>query len=107
MFVGQAHISGDSVSIISIPCSPLSGKMTLVSGQRIFSARVRASTISGEPSIISSFLEAHPELAGKFIFITGDTSDTNTREFLEQNKLSYITKPFDRETLLKRVNNPL
>jgi PAS domain S-box-containing protein len=48
--------------------------------------------------------EKHPELADKFIFITGDTSDTTTRAFLEQNKLSYITKPFDRETLLKKVN---
>ncbi len=45
-----------------------------------------------------------PELAGKLIFITGDTSDANTRDFLEKYDLPYITKPFDRETLLKKVN---
>jgi DNA-binding response OmpR family regulator len=49
----------------------------------------------------------HPELTGKCIFITGDTSDATTRVFLEQNKLSYISKPFDRETLLKKVNGLL
>ena len=49
----------------------------------------------------------HPELAGKFIFITGDTSDLTTRAFLEQNNLSYITKPFDRDILLQKVNSLL
>jgi PAS domain S-box-containing protein len=48
--------------------------------------------------------EKHPELTGRFLFITGDTSDATTRDFLEQNKLPYITKPFDRETLLKKVS---
>jgi signal transduction histidine kinase len=50
---------------------------------------------------------AHPELAGKFLFITGDTSDANTRDFLEKNELLFITKPFDKETLLKKVNELL
>jgi DNA-binding response OmpR family regulator len=50
---------------------------------------------------------AKPEMANKFIFITGDTSDAQTREFLEQKKLTYITKPFDKETLLKKVNGLL
>jgi PAS domain S-box-containing protein len=48
-----------------------------------------------------------PELAGRFIFITGDTSDENTRVFLEENELSYINKPFDTETLTKKVNDLL
>ena len=49
-------------------------------------------------------IKTHPQLENQFIFITGDTSDANTRAFLEQNNLSYITKPFDRETLLQKVN---
>jgi DNA-binding response OmpR family regulator len=49
-------------------------------------------------------VKTNPSLANKFIFITGDTSDANTRAFLEQNKLAYITKPFDREILLQKVN---
>ncbi|MEI9478347.1 MAG: PAS domain S-box protein, partial [Deltaproteobacteria bacterium] len=51
--------------------------------------------------------EGHPEMAGKVIFITGDTSDESVRVFLEQKNLSYITKPFDKETLLKKVNGLL
>jgi PAS domain S-box-containing protein len=48
-----------------------------------------------------------PEIAGRFIFITGDTSDESTRAFLEENKLSYITKPFDRNILVQKVNGIL
>jgi len=48
-----------------------------------------------------------PELAGRFLFITGDTSDSNTRDFLEKNGLSFITKPFDKETLFEKVNGLL
>ncbi len=49
-------------------------------------------------------IKTNPRMANKFIFITGDTSDANTRAFLEHNKLAYITKPFDREILLQKVN---
>ena len=49
----------------------------------------------------------YPGLAGKFIFITGDTSDAATRAFLEQNNLSYISKPFDTDTLIEKVNSTL
>jgi signal transduction histidine kinase/CheY-like chemotaxis protein len=49
----------------------------------------------------------YPELIDKFIFITGDTSDASTLAFLESNKLSCITKPFDKETLEQRVNELL
>ena len=52
-------------------------------------------------------LEAHPELTGKFIFITGDTSDETTRVFLEKNKLTYVTKPFDKNNLMKKVQELL
>jgi hypothetical protein len=34
---------------------------------------------------------------------TGDASDSIIRAFLEKNNLPHITKPFDRETLLKMV----
>jgi signal transduction histidine kinase/DNA-binding response OmpR family regulator len=57
--------------------------------------------------LYTAIIEKHPEMKGKIIFITGDTSDANTRDFLEQNQLPYITKPFDKETLIKQVNNLL
>jgi CheY-like chemotaxis protein/anti-sigma regulatory factor (Ser/Thr protein kinase) len=49
----------------------------------------------------------YPEMTGKFVFITGDTSDQVIRSFLEENNLPYITKPFDRDTLMKKVNGLL
>jgi DNA-binding response OmpR family regulator len=52
-------------------------------------------------------IKSHPELKNKFIFITGDTSDVTTSVFLEHNNLSYITKPFDMEILIKKVNGLL
>jgi PAS domain S-box-containing protein len=52
-------------------------------------------------------IKACPGLVGKFIFIAGDTSDTGTRAFLDQNNLSYISKPFARETVTQKVNEIL
>jgi CheY-like chemotaxis protein/two-component sensor histidine kinase len=54
--------------------------------------------------LYNKILEKHPELTGKILFITGDTSDATTRVFLEQNNLSYIAKPFDKDTFLNKVN---
>jgi CheY-like chemotaxis protein len=57
--------------------------------------------------LYAKILEKHPEMQGKLLFITGDTSDENARLFLESNGLPYITKPFDRATLLGKVNGLL
>jgi len=51
--------------------------------------------------------KASAEPAGKIIFMTGDSSDASTRAFLEQNKLRFLTKPFDIDTLLETVNGLL
>jgi DNA-binding response OmpR family regulator len=57
--------------------------------------------------LYARIIDKHPELTGKVIFMTGDSSDSTTRAFLEQNKLTFLTKPFDIETLLKKVNGLL
>jgi DNA-binding response OmpR family regulator len=57
--------------------------------------------------LYNNIIAKHPELSGKFIFITGDTSDQTTRAFLEQNNLPYINKPFDRNALIRKVNSLL
>ena len=57
--------------------------------------------------LYAAVMEKHPEVKGKFIFMSGDPSDLQTRDFFEQNKLSYISKPFDRETLMQKVNGLL
>jgi DNA-binding NarL/FixJ family response regulator len=67
---------------------------------------IRMPSTSGM-ELYNNIIAKHPEFVGKFIFVIGDTSDQNTRAFLEQNNLSYIAKPFDRETLTKKVNDIL
>jgi CheY-like chemotaxis protein len=52
-------------------------------------------------------IDKHPELAGKVIFMTGDSSDATTRTFLEHNQLKFLAKPFDIGTLLEKVNELL
>ena len=57
--------------------------------------------------LYAKVIDTHPELTGKVIFMTGDSSDVTTRAFLEQNNLKFLAKPFDIETLLKKVNELL
>jgi signal transduction histidine kinase/ActR/RegA family two-component response regulator len=42
------------------------------------------------------------ELAGRFLFLTGDISD-ETREFLERTAKPHLMKPFTRETFMEAV----
>ena len=49
-------------------------------------------------------IDKHPELTGKVIFMTGDSSDVTTRAFLEQNNLKFLARPFDIETSIRKVN---
>jgi CheY-like chemotaxis protein len=46
-----------------------------------------------------------PSLANKTIVISGSVYDEDTKEFLAENKLTYMAKPFDCEQLKKVVNS--
>jgi len=39
-------------------------------------------------------IRKHPELKGRFMFITGDTYDFQVKEFLESTGVVYLRKPF-------------
>jgi len=47
------------------------------------------------------------KLKNKVIFITGDTLREETELFLKQNEVNYISKPFSREDLCRKVNEVL
>lgn len=47
--------------------------------------------------------EAHPMLARRFVFVTGDTLSTGAREFLEETGCACIEKPFAPSELLSHV----
>jgi DNA-binding response OmpR family regulator len=49
------------------------------------------------------YLEAEklrPELADRFIFITGFASDSSMKNFLEQRRLKHLAKPFQIQELI-------
>jgi PAS domain S-box-containing protein len=45
-----------------------------------------------------------PHLRSRITFITGDISDTATRDYLNSHKLPFLTKPFTKESLADRLN---
>ena len=56
------------------------------------------------------YLEAEklrPELAERFIFITGFASDFGMKDFLEQRQLKHLAKPFPIQELIDCVNKVL
>ncbi|GAJ08620.1 unnamed protein product [marine sediment metagenome] len=45
-----------------------------------------------------------PSLANKVIVISGSVNDENTREFVTENKLTFMAKPFNATQLKKVIN---
>ena len=45
-----------------------------------------------------------PSLTKRIVFITGDVNGTNTKKFLTESKVPYITKPFDIKQLKGELN---
>ena len=48
--------------------------------------------------------QIRPEMARRFIFITGDIDGENTRQFLDETRCSYFMKPFNLERLTTAVD---
>jgi CheY-like chemotaxis protein len=55
----------------------------------------------------NTLVSSGSHMAGKMIFITGDTLAPRTLEFLEPNNLPYLAKPFLVEELKLAVNSRL
>lgn len=47
--------------------------------------------------------EAGSPLVGKFLFVTGDVLNAGTREFLRQNRLTHVAKPFRMEEFTEKA----
>ena len=53
----------------------------------------------------SYIIEKMPVMKNRIIFITGDVMGTDIKNFLTQNKLVYIAKPFDIKQVLEKIEN--
>jgi len=51
--------------------------------------------------------ERRPQLAGRIIFVTGDTVSPDTRSFFENNKNLYLAKPFKIEEVKEAIQQTL
>jgi CheY-like chemotaxis protein len=51
--------------------------------------------------------ELRPELADRFIFITGFAADSENKQFLSENGLKHLVKPFPINKLIDAVKKLL
>jgi len=59
------------------------------------------------PHFYRSLLQARSPLQKRFLFVTGDVLAPQTQEFLEENRIPHVAKPFRVEELTARVNSLL
>ena len=66
-------------------------------------ADVKMPELSGQ-ELYGRVCQIRPEMARRFIFLTGDIDGEDTREFLDQSRCSYFMKPFNLERLTAAVD---
>lgn len=66
-------------------------------------ADVKMPELSGQ-ELYGRVCQIRPEMARRFIFITGDIDGEDTRQFLTQTRCSYFLKPFNLEKLTAAVD---
>ncbi len=65
-------------------------------------ADVKMPELSG-PELYGRACQIRPEMARRFIFITGDIDGDDTRQFLDETRCSYFLKPFNLDKLTAAV----
>ena len=66
-------------------------------------ADVKMPELSGQ-ELYGRVCQIRPEMARRFIFITGDIEGEDTRQFLNETRCSYFLKPFNLEKLTAAVD---
>jgi signal transduction histidine kinase/CheY-like chemotaxis protein len=66
-------------------------------------ADVKMPELSGQ-ELYGRVCQIRPEMARRFIFITGDIDGDDTRKFLSETRCSYFMKPFNLEKLTHAVD---
>ena len=64
---------------------------------------VKMPEMSG-PELYGRVCQIRPEMARRFIFVTGDIDGEDTRQFLDESHCSYFMKPFNLERLTAAVD---
>jgi signal transduction histidine kinase/CheY-like chemotaxis protein len=64
---------------------------------------VKMPELSGQ-ELYGRVCQIRPEMARRFVFVTGDIDGEDTRQFLDQSKCTYFMKPFNLERLTAAVD---
>ena len=64
---------------------------------------VKMPELSGQ-ELYGRVCQIRPEMARRFVFITGDIDGEDTRQFLDETRCSYFMKPFNLERLTAAVD---
>ena len=64
---------------------------------------VKMPELSGQ-ELYGRVCQIRPEMARRFIFVTGDIDGEDTRQFLDESRCSYFMKPFNLERLTAAVD---
>jgi len=67
---------------------------------------IRMPELSG-PDFYRQVRAQNPSAAERIVFTTGDTLNAATRRFLEETGAAYLTKPFEIDELVERVNQAM
>ncbi|MBI1273380.1 MAG: PAS domain S-box protein [Alphaproteobacteria bacterium] len=59
------------------------------------------------PTMYQKLCEAKPDFAGNIIFVTGDTLTENVRDFLEQNPVAVVEKPYTLNDIRRALEQQL
>ena len=57
--------------------------------------------------VFDAIVAVHPELGGRFVFMSGDVLNPELREFVEQRGIGLLAKPFDRDTVRSTLESVL
>ena len=78
-------------------------KIDTGAGYDVILTDVRMPGMSGI-EMYTRIIEKMPAMKNRIIFITGDVMGADIKNFLTQNNLAYLAKPFDIETLKEKIN---
>ncbi len=59
------------------------------------------------PDLYKALARSHPELLSQFVFLTGDTLNPESREFVQQTGAPCLSKPFDFDEVYRVVGRAL
>jgi CheY-like chemotaxis protein len=59
------------------------------------------------PELYRALRLIHPELLPRFVFLTGDTLNPESREFVQQSAAPCLNKPFDFDEVYRVIGRAL